>query len=276
MIETSVENNELAELNNGKEKLIYKKIIAAMREIQPIAKDEVNTDGNYKYRSIEAVMGGVSSILKKHGLIYLPTVVNRESRLLSGVMTRTVITVRYDIYAEDGSSVSCCVVGEGQDMYDKSSSKAMTAAWKTMLCQVFSIPTANNADDPDAYSPAVPKQINKPEVKKTAVSTKVMPTVQESNDKNSEKWQGDEDFFNNVFSLPIDFSPEITLEQARELKDRLNIAYVNKSTEELNAILRRLSEKLQEEQPMSEEKRKSLKRKLDGVYLLLEDRKNNP
>lgn len=274
MIEMSAENNKPTEFNNGKEKLIYKKIIAAMREIQPIAKDEVNTDGNYKYRSIEAVMGGVSAILKKHGLIYLPTVINREARLLSGVMTRTVVTVRYDIFAEDGSSVSCCVVGEGQDMYDKSSSKAMTAAWKTMLCQVFSIPTANSADDPDAYSPAVPNQRNRYEEKNAAVLTKVTPKNPEPDEKNSEKWQGDDDFFNNVFKLPNDFAPEITLEQAKELKDRLNIAYIDKSTEELNAILRRLSEKLLET-PMSEEKRKGLKRKLDGVYLLLEDRKNN-
>ena len=72
--------------------------------------------------------------------------------------------VKYTFYAEDGSHVSAVIQSEGMDSADKSSNKAMSAACKYALFQVFNIPTVEFVD-PDATTP-------EPTVKKPVSSAK--------------------------------------------------------------------------------------------------------
>ena len=60
--------------------------------------------------------------------------------------------MKYTFYAEDGSSVSAVVQGEGMDSADKSSNKAMSVAFKYACFQVLCIPT-EEMKDPDAETP---------------------------------------------------------------------------------------------------------------------------
>ena len=62
------------------------------------------------------------------------------------------LKVRYTFYAEDGTSVSAVVIGEGMDSGDKASNKAMAIAMKYAFFQVFCIPT-EEMKDPDAETP---------------------------------------------------------------------------------------------------------------------------
>lgn len=59
--------------------------------------------------------------------------------------------MKYDICAEDGSRVSSIIYGEGMDMGDKATNKAMAIAYKYLCFQVFCIPT-EEMTDPDAES----------------------------------------------------------------------------------------------------------------------------
>ncbi len=54
--------------------------------------------------------------------------------------------VQFTFYAPDGSSVEVVTVGEAMDAGDKSSNKAMSAALKYALLQVFCIPTEEPID----------------------------------------------------------------------------------------------------------------------------------
>lgn len=59
--------------------------------------------------------------------------------------------VKYTFYAEDGTSVTATVTGEGMDSGDKSLNKAMSIAFKYACFQVFCIPTEEMVD-PDGES----------------------------------------------------------------------------------------------------------------------------
>lgn len=124
-----------------------------MREASHIGKDQKNSAQGFKYRGIDDVYNGLHSIFAKHGVYMTPEVLDRrreERTNKSGtVLAFTILRMRYTFYAEDGSSVSCVVDGEGMDSGDKSSNKAMAVAHKYALLQTFLIPTAETKD-PDA------------------------------------------------------------------------------------------------------------------------------
>lgn len=134
---------------------IHKAIIAVMREVGAIGKDSVNTQQNYKFRSIEDVYNRVQPLFAKHGIYSYPKVIDQQREIgttkAGGSMHYSVLTVEYTFAAEDGSSISATVVGEGMDSGDKASNKAMAAAHKYAICQVLNIPY--DVIDPDANTP---------------------------------------------------------------------------------------------------------------------------
>ena len=142
--------------NSNSQPLIYSKISAVMAEVPAIGKTKRNAQQGFNYRGIDDVMNALQNILPKHGVFYTPEVLscNREDRVTkSGAsMIYTTLQVRYTFYASDGSHVSAVVQSEGMDSADKSSNKAMSAACKYALFQVFNIPTEEMVD-PDAVTP---------------------------------------------------------------------------------------------------------------------------
>lgn len=73
----------------------------------------------------------------------------REERQTKGGgnLIYTVLKLKVTFYAEDGSNVSAIVQGEGMDSADKSTNKAMSAAYKYALFQLLCIPTEETAQD---------------------------------------------------------------------------------------------------------------------------------
>lgn len=136
-------------------KNIYESMVAVMRETSAIGKDQRNQQQGFQYRGIDDVYNALHGILARHGVFTLPEVIDktREERASNkgGVLAFTCLRMRYTFFAEDGSSVSCVVEGEGMDSGDKSSNKAMAVAHKYALLQTFCIPTAEEKD-PDAHS----------------------------------------------------------------------------------------------------------------------------
>ena len=136
---------------------IYESICAIMSDCPAISKDSRNTQGNgYNYRGIDAVMNALQPLLIKHKVFVVPNVYQsqREERVTSkgNTLIYSIIRVEYTFYAEDGSYLKAFVMDEGMDSGDKATNKAMSAAFKYALFQVFCIPT-EEMHDPDAETP---------------------------------------------------------------------------------------------------------------------------
>ena len=123
-----------------------------MNDMVAIAKDKRNQQQGFNYRGIDDAYNALQPLLAKNGIFNTPEVLEkwREERTNAKgtVLAFTVLRMKYTFYAEDGSSVSCVVEGEGMDSGDKSSNKAMAIAHKYALIQTFCVPT--ELDDPDA------------------------------------------------------------------------------------------------------------------------------
>jgi hypothetical protein len=149
---TATSTEAPAPATTGKPGLIYAAMAAVMKDIAPVGKTNENREQRYRFRSIEDVMNAVKVGLTKHGVFYLPTVTQRvpEQRTTAGgkPMNTVHLEMRYDFYAADGSSVSAVVWGEGADLADKATNKAMSAALKYALVQAFSI-AAEDIEDSD-------------------------------------------------------------------------------------------------------------------------------
>ena len=150
---------------------IFELIPEAMRRVGAIGKDSVNKTQGFKYRGIDAVYNALNPVMSELGLFIVPEILDhrREERETQNktVLKYSILTIRFTMYAPDGSNVSCTVVGEGMDSGDKASNKAMSVALKYACFQLFMIPTEETAIDPDAEShnvtsgaqtPPAPKQ----------------------------------------------------------------------------------------------------------------------
>lgn len=135
---------------------IYSLMSKVMAGIGFIAKGRKNQQQGYSFRGIDDVFSALQPELIKHGVFCVPEVqhseqVERQAKS-GGVLIYTVMRVKYTFYAPDGSSVPATVVGEAMDSGDKSSNKAMSAALKYAVLQIFCVPT-EAAEDADYHSP---------------------------------------------------------------------------------------------------------------------------
>ena len=142
--------------------MIFELIPKAMQKVGAIGKDSVNKTQGFKYRGIDAVYNALNPVMSELGLFIVPEILDhrreeRESeKNYGGQVTKTILkysilTIRFTMYAPDGSNVSCTVVGEGMDSGDKASNKAMSVALKYACFQLFMIPTEEMVD-PDQES----------------------------------------------------------------------------------------------------------------------------
>ena len=149
---------------------IYETINAVMGEIGVIGKTSRNEQQKFMFRGIDAVMNAINPALVKYKLFIVPEVLEqtREERQTKsgGALIYSVCKIKYTFYAEDGSSISSVVIGEGMDSGDKATNKAMSIAFKYACFQVFCIPTEEMVD-PDAECHEVENK-EKKELKATA------------------------------------------------------------------------------------------------------------
>lgn len=132
---------------------IYQSIAAVMGEIGAVGKTSKNQQQGFMYRGIDAVMNALQPALIKYGVFVVPEILEqtREERVNAKGTTLiySICKIKYNFYAEDGSSVCAIVIGEGMDTGDKATNKAMSIAFKYACFQVFCIPTEEMVD-PDA------------------------------------------------------------------------------------------------------------------------------
>lgn len=147
------------------EAMIYKQLIACLRGTSAIAKDKKNAQQGYRFRGIDDVYNALHPIFEENGVLPVPEVLEsrREERQTKGGgnLIYTVLKLKVTFYAEDGSNVSAIVQGEGMDSADKSTNKAMSAAYKYALFQLLCIPTEETAQDADAETPEMSRPVQK-------------------------------------------------------------------------------------------------------------------
>lgn len=127
-----------------------------MADVGAIEKGRKNAQQGYSFRGIDDAYAAFQPLFVRHGMFVIPTVLKstREERATKsgGTMTYTTLEVRHTFYAEDGSSLDAITVGEAMDSGDKSSNKAMSAAMKYALLEVFCVPTEGD-NDTENHSP---------------------------------------------------------------------------------------------------------------------------
>lgn len=142
---------------------VYAAIHAVLSDLSPmgISKDQRNVQQGYQFRGIDDILNTLSSLLAKHGLLILPRVISRETQerqtQKGGLIFYTVEKIEYDFIAvKDGSIYTTTIFGEAMDSADKSTNKAMSAAYKYNAIQAFAIPTKpepGEHNDADATTP---------------------------------------------------------------------------------------------------------------------------
>ena len=133
------------------------KVYTAINQVQEelskmgIAKDRKGEGINYKFRGIDDIYNVLAGLLAKYKLCILPRVLTRncqERTTRNGAMLYfTTLDVEYDfVSSDDGSKHTVRVSGEAMDTSDKSTNKAMSAAYKYACLQTFCIPTEADND----------------------------------------------------------------------------------------------------------------------------------
>lgn len=125
-----------------------------------ISKGRNNQQQGYAFRGIDDVYAALAPHLAANGLCIIPRVTSREvierHTKAGGVLFYTSLNVEFDFVAvADGSKHTACTVGEAMDSGDKSSNKAMSAAYKYACFLTFAIPTEGDNDaDAQTHEPA--------------------------------------------------------------------------------------------------------------------------
>ena len=154
--------------------MIYSLMGEAMRKISAVSKDSVNQTQGFKYRGIDAVMNALYPVMSELGLFIVPEVLEQTREERTSVKTYnntekkttllySILKIKYTMYAPDGSSVSCVVIGEGMDSGDKASNKALAVGLKYACFQMFMIPTEEMIDPDSECHEVAPKVAPKSE-----------------------------------------------------------------------------------------------------------------
>lgn len=142
-------------------KHVYAAIVAVTEALgkEGITKDRKNETQGYKFRGIDDVYNALSKALSDAKLCILPRVTDRavveRATRNGGALFYTTVRVEFDfVSAVDGSTHTITTYGEAMDSADKSTNKAMSAAYKYAAMQAFCIPTEGE-NDADAKTPDV-------------------------------------------------------------------------------------------------------------------------
>lgn len=133
---------------------VYAAIAAVTKDLarEGIAKNRNNTQGSgYKFRGIDDVYNALAPKLAEHGLCIIPRMTSREQverqSKAGGALFFTTVHAEFDfVSVADGSKHTACTIGEAQDSGDKSTNKAMSAAFKYAAFLTFCIPLEGQPD----------------------------------------------------------------------------------------------------------------------------------
>lgn len=158
---------------------IYAALAAIQGEVGVVGKTRKNPQQGYSFRGIDDVVAHVQELQAKHGVICAPTVREREREMIAtksgGTMASVRLLVDHHFFAKDGSRVTVTTLGEAMDSGDKASNKAMSAALKYALTELYMIPTYEADRDTEEQSPAMASKPKAAPTRAPAPSPKASP-----------------------------------------------------------------------------------------------------
>lgn len=144
-------------------KLIFKQMAKILQDISPVMKDQKNESQGFKFRGIDQFVNALHPLLAKHNVFMLPECTTETHELKDVVRANgkqavdkhVSIQMKYHFVAEDGSEVVAGPIpAEGLDSGDKATNKALSAALKYALIQIFQVPTVD-MEEGDKVSPEI-------------------------------------------------------------------------------------------------------------------------
>lgn len=137
---------------------IFQRMIHVINELPAIGKTQRNREQGFMFRGHDDVMNALNPLLAKWGVFVVPDVLERETNTRQtsrgSTMYEVNLHVRFTFYGAAGDSFTASGWGEGTDMGDKATNKAMTGAMKYVIAQTFALATAETSDaDSDHTSP---------------------------------------------------------------------------------------------------------------------------
>lgn len=146
-----------------------------MREVEGIGKHGQMKQGeHYSYRRWDDMAEALGAAFRRHGVMLESRITDRQYHhrpIKDGAQewTSAYLTVHYRLTSLiDGSQVTFEAQGEGRDLTDKATRKAMTMALKAALDQAFLL---GDAEDPDAERPGQEPDEVTPNIRTSANET---------------------------------------------------------------------------------------------------------
>jgi hypothetical protein len=134
---------------------VHEAVVAVMRDVHSVGKNEVNQAQKFKFRGVDAVVNALAPAMRKHGLFIVPdgaTVTYETKQSANGGQLQICrATVEYVIHHTSGGELRGSVFAEAFDSGDKATAKAMSVAFRTFLLQTFALPTDDKDPDADTY-----------------------------------------------------------------------------------------------------------------------------
>jgi hypothetical protein len=149
-------------------------VSAALSEIG-IGKDRKNEAQGFKFRGIDDVLNIIAPIYAEHGLVVIPRFTNRMQverrktvekggKTYEQVLYFTTLDGTFSMFHKDDPSgliEAGPFPGEAMDSADKSTNKAMSAAYKYFALMTFAIPVVGTPDsDADESQPPETKPVD--------------------------------------------------------------------------------------------------------------------
>jgi hypothetical protein len=139
---------------------VHQALAAVMAEVGAIGKDRDNDQQRFKFRGIDDVQNALHGPLAKHGVLIVPSVLERiaETRQTANQKSMNVVHlhVAFSLHGPAGDELTGSAWGEAQDSGDKATGKAHSMALKTFLLETFMVPTKDLEDADQQAEAAAP------------------------------------------------------------------------------------------------------------------------
>lgn len=139
-------------------------LVAVMRDVSHIAKDEQNTQQRYMFRGVDATMNVVGPVVRKHGLVAAPYSVEilsnekyetrgrdgRPGSTMQGIILKVVW-----LLSTPGTTKTQMVttLGQASDSGDKAVVKAFSVAFRELWLKLLVVPTGDkDVDQEEAHT----------------------------------------------------------------------------------------------------------------------------
>lgn len=154
------------------ERTIFKALSGVQSDLAKIgiSKNQTNAFDKYRFRGIDDVLNAMAPILASHGVLIIPSVIDKEilqvATAKGGTQNHAVLKVNYTLYDISGDCITHTVYGEAFDRGDKSINKALTSAYKYFLFQCFCIPLVGDDADSESHDIADQPKITQEQTKR--------------------------------------------------------------------------------------------------------------